>query len=892
MDTSVTRKRYPEEDKKADSGDSTSELLKQERADWSERFNSQAKFGERFWLVVIISCTFLYAAYNAHYHTFPSPSNTDSPFLEVNARQFVEKVCKNGTRNVGSHANEVHVVGAIVDRIREISELAKPIHRIETDIQQPTGCYTCGVVGTYCYTNVKNILVKLSPATKESSATILVNCHQDTAISSPGASDDMVSCATMLETLRVLSRADVPLRHSILFIFNGAEETGLQAAHGFITQHPWAKELKAFVNLEAAGAGGREMVFQTGPEYPWLIAAYAQSVRYPSASVVGQEIFQSGVIPSDTDFRIYRDYGHIPGIDIAYAYNGYIYHTKYDLPEYIPEGCIQRGGENLLALLTTLGNSDRLEEPGDLKMGKMVFFDVMGFFMIYYPHRIGEVVNSLVVVAVLLNLFRRLKSFRQSGGNAGLYVKLVGASYAMHAAALLSIIGCNLALGLLVSYVRPMMWYTNNWLTFPIYILPAIAIWILVHQRGKQLCKTVFQLVSIWDIEAIYFDSALLFWTILLAALTMGGVASAYICMLLVIFPLILRQLVSDMLNIRMHNSPILYLTLTAGALLLPSLHIMQLSHSLNNLFLPLTGRMGSAVFPDILVSLISVLPFLLISNYLAGFLHISKDLTGLAAKFLSISSLFILIGCFTNLGFPYSANPASPSAQRHIFTHFWRELYAYDGTLEKEDHGLLYIPFDYNEHRYLDNIPELKSMQLQTVDKDLAYGGFPIYYSKITKLKRYHVGKLAKPLMYARVNVTHRKEQLANNIVRHHLTCSGNHFHGNIYLSVVEGGELIGWSFTPGTPIPTKIPKEIKRSHYFIYTSSAMSPHPANNFWLDIQVGEEADLDKHWLDIGFAAHYLDGPESTTPELTATLAKFPNWTVPLGWVATYQHYRF
>ena len=56
------------------------------------------------------------------------------------------------------------------------------------------------------------------------------------------------------------------------------------------------------------------VTFFTGPENPWLIDSYAKSAPHPFASVIGQEIFQSGVIPSDTDFRIYRDYGNLPGM--------------------------------------------------------------------------------------------------------------------------------------------------------------------------------------------------------------------------------------------------------------------------------------------------------------------------------------------------------------------------------------------------------------------------------------------------------------------------------------------------------------------------------------------------------------------------------------------------
>ena len=113
----------------------------------------------------------------------------------------------------------------------------------------------------------------------------------------------------MLEVIRAMSKG-AAMRRPIIFLFNGtydlyteaitsphdihaciythtgAEESNHQAAHGFITQHPFAKSLKYVVNLESIGAGGSELVFQCNSG--WLMRFYGLRVPHPHVSVIGE----------------------------------------------------------------------------------------------------------------------------------------------------------------------------------------------------------------------------------------------------------------------------------------------------------------------------------------------------------------------------------------------------------------------------------------------------------------------------------------------------------------------------------------------------------------------------------------------------------------------------
>lgn len=72
----------------------------------------------------------------------------------------------------------------------------------------------------------------------------------------------------------MLTKSTDPLQHAVIFLFNGAEESLQDASHLYITKHHQTKDtVRAVINLEAAGTGGREIVFQATSDA--MIEAYS-----------------------------------------------------------------------------------------------------------------------------------------------------------------------------------------------------------------------------------------------------------------------------------------------------------------------------------------------------------------------------------------------------------------------------------------------------------------------------------------------------------------------------------------------------------------------------------------------------------------------------------------
>ena len=153
--------------------------------------NKKTKLPPTHWFLFVVILVTIYAFIHVRHNTFPQAKSISSAhpgeFVEERARSYLEHITNIGTRPAGSHANEVVVVKYILDEISKIQKSCKPIHKIEVDVQKTSGTFTLQFLSEFVsyYENMNNILVKFSPRNGAKDS-LLVNCHYDTVVDSPG----------------------------------------------------------------------------------------------------------------------------------------------------------------------------------------------------------------------------------------------------------------------------------------------------------------------------------------------------------------------------------------------------------------------------------------------------------------------------------------------------------------------------------------------------------------------------------------------------------------------------------------------------------------------------------------------------------------------------------
>ncbi|KAF9990085.1 hypothetical protein BGZ75_003632 [Mortierella antarctica] len=436
------------------------------------------------------------------------------------------------------------------------------------------------------YTNMTNIIVRLSCGPECDQNAVLLNAHYDTTLGSPGAVDDALGCGVMMEIIRIMSLRPTPKKNSVIFLFNGGEESLQDASHSFITAHELKDSVRAVVNLEACGTSGPEILFQANSRE--MIDAY-RKVPYPHGTVLANDLFATGLILSDTDFRQFVEHGNLTGLDMAVYKNSYLYHTHLDLDEFMEAGLPQHMGENALALATYLTEEANLVNLE--RTSSVVFFDIFGLFFVSYSWTTA--MRSHILIGGLALITMMTRSSRPT----------VRSSFSILLSFVAALLLPNLSVVLLQALGTPMQWFSHEWLSMllfgPVALVGMFGVQYLFHDKKASMGAN--ELSTLSGIQ--------LFFTSMLGVASCVGLASSYVFALFVAcltVALIFNQKRSaQQVRDRLEVSRVDFATYFISSLL-PTAYTSFVCFSLLDMFIPLTGRIGVDAPVDQIVATMS----------------------------------------------------------------------------------------------------------------------------------------------------------------------------------------------------------------------------------------------------------------------------------------------
>jgi Peptidase family M28 len=240
-------------------------------------------------------------------------------------------------------------------------------------------------------TAVENIIA-VHKGTDDGKA-VLASAHYDSVPAGPGVSDDGAGVAVMLELAHAF--AGKATRNDVIFLITDGEESGLRGALAFSERHPLMRRVGVVVNVDARGASGPSMMFETGPGNARLMDLYARAVARPAANSVAYEVYK--LLPNDTDFSVYRKLG-LSGFNFAFTNSASLYHSARDNLRYIDRRTLQHMGEHAFEIAGALADADlaTLNASSDAS-----YLDIFGLVLVVWPAAINLPIALVTFVGLI-----------------------------------------------------------------------------------------------------------------------------------------------------------------------------------------------------------------------------------------------------------------------------------------------------------------------------------------------------------------------------------------------------------------------------------------------------------------------------------------------------------
>ena len=162
---------------------------------------------------------------------------------------------------------------------------------------------------------------------------------------------------------------------------------------------------------------------------------------------------------------------------MAHAYNGYIYHTKYDNFQNLQRGTYQTTGDNVLALTWALANAEELKNPQAYAEGHSVYYDFLGWFLVSYTETTGIIINSITsafaIILVGLSIFLMAKEAQNNDRDMKAvlitFLQISGVQILSN----LTAVGLTILIAVIVDAMGlTLSWYSQEWLIFGLYFCP------------------------------------------------------------------------------------------------------------------------------------------------------------------------------------------------------------------------------------------------------------------------------------------------------------------------------------------------------------------------------------------------------------------------------------